>query len=167
MGGLGSGTWFRLSRKDTVEESLTIAASSFRRRLFLDSAGTFTWRWSDGRHVSVHYKVGFRGETPVVKFEYRCRDGEVQLPVLMQCTPLRFGGQRWWFTCPLIVNGVACERRVAKLYSPPRSRYFGCRVCQRLTYRSCQEAHSEGRRFGTFEGMLEYLDALKRRDGIE
>jgi hypothetical protein len=30
-------------------------------------------------------------------------------------------------------------RRVGKLYLPPGERYFGCRCCHRLTYRSVQE----------------------------
>ena len=51
----------------------------------------------------------------------------------------RFGGLRWWFVCPLLVDGVACRRRVGKLYLPPRARYLGCRHCHQLTYRSCQE----------------------------
>jgi hypothetical protein len=28
---------------------------------------------------------------------------------------------------------------VGKLYLPPGARYFGCRRCHELTYRSCQE----------------------------
>ena len=57
-----------------------------------------------------------------------CRSGkqDVFIPVRLQTTPVHFGGFRWWFTCPLIVRGRACERRVAKLCSA-RSPYFGCR----------------------------------------
>ncbi|MFO0897739.1 MAG: hypothetical protein U0836_09990 [Pirellulales bacterium] len=55
-------------------------------------------------------------------------------------SPVHFGGFRWWFTCPLIMRGRACERRVAKLYSSPRSPYFGCRQCMGLTYESCRDS---------------------------
>jgi hypothetical protein len=48
-----------------------------------------------------------------------------------------FGGCRWWFLCPLIVNGRPCNRRVAKLYL--RGKYFGCRQCHDLTYTSSQQ----------------------------
>jgi hypothetical protein len=58
----------------------------------------------------------------------------------LQTTYPRFGGLRWWFLCPLTVNGYACSRRVGKLYLPPGSRYFGCRHCYALTYTSCQES---------------------------
>src|SRR5262249_53405882 len=50
-----------------------------------------------------------------------------------------FGGLRWWFVCPMVVDGRPCNRRVGKLYLPPCGRYFGCRHCYRLTYRSAQE----------------------------
>jgi hypothetical protein len=49
-----------------------------------------------------------------------------------------FGGVRYWFKCPLEVDGRPCLRRVAKLYLPPRGRYFGCRHCYDLTYK-CQK----------------------------
>ena len=32
-------------------------------------------------------------------------------------------------------------RRAGKLYLPSVARYFGCRRCYDLTYRSCQESH--------------------------
>ena len=54
-----------------------------------------------------------------------------------------YGGLRWWFTCPLVVGGRSCTRRAGKLYL--RGGYFGCRRCQDLTYRSCQEAHQAER----------------------
>jgi hypothetical protein len=59
--------------------------------------------------------------------------------VQLATTRPRFGGLRWWFICPLVVNGRACGRRVGKLYLPPGGRYFGCRHCHELTYRSAQE----------------------------
>ncbi|MCA9947859.1 MAG: hypothetical protein KC449_30465, partial [Anaerolineales bacterium] len=51
-----------------------------------------------------------------------------------------FGGHRYWFICPLTANGRYCGRRVGKLYLAPGSRYFACRHCQNLTYRSSQES---------------------------
>ena len=43
-------------------------------------------------------------------------------------------------------------RRVAKLYLPPGSRYFGSREGHRLTYTSCQES-------GKFRGLFRLLAA--------
>ena len=81
-----------------------------------------------------------------VTLHYCWNDSEdVEFPILLRPTATHFGGLRWWFTCPLIVNGVACQRRVGKLYLPPRARYFGCRNCHRLSYRSSQKAHRQER----------------------
>jgi len=40
------------------------------------------------------------------------------------------------FTCPLVVNGKPCSRRVQKLYLPPQGQYYGCRHCYQLGYDS-------------------------------
>ena len=72
---------------------------------------------------------------------------EIEYAIALQTTRLHSGGRRWWFTCPLIINGDACERRVGKLYLPPGARYYGCRHCYDLTYTSCQESHLYDRGF--------------------
>ena len=65
----------------------------------------------------------------------------MELPVSLTRTYPHFGGVRWWFTCPLILDGERCGRRAGKLYLPPGAGHFGCRHCHDLTYRSCQESH--------------------------
>jgi hypothetical protein len=57
----------------------------------------------------------------------------------LRATRRHCGGVRWRGRCPLVVNGVGCGRRVAKLNRPPGARYFGCRHCRQLTYRGAQE----------------------------
>ena len=82
---------------------------------------------------------------PFVRLSYWCvwpgsREREsADYTVQLTTTRPRFGGLRWWFVCPLIVNGRPCDRRVGKLYLPPPARYFGCRRCHDLTYTSSQE----------------------------
>jgi hypothetical protein len=66
----------------------------------------------------------------------------VDYRVDLAATRPRFGGQRWWFVCPLGEKDKPCERRAGKLYLPPGARYFGCRRCHNLTYTSSQECHS-------------------------
>ena len=157
MGGLGSGNWYRWQeRKSIVEESLGVAIRNFRGRIFDGSAGTLTWM--DGRDDAARgakYSIGWFvtwGDVPTITLHYRWRDSkDVRFPVRLQTTPTQFGGERWWFTCPLIVNGVACNRRAGKLYLPPGARYFGCRKCHDLTYRSCQEAHQTERLIASAE----------------
>ena len=60
--------------------------------------------------------------------------------VFLDRTPCNYGGFRFWFICPLSVEGNPCGKKVAKLYLPPGSVYFGCRKCYDLTYK-CQKEH--------------------------
>jgi len=164
MGGLGSGNWYRWQeRKSTVEESLGVAMRDFRGRIYPWAAGTLCWTNShSGKKSSVGWQVTGR-EVLILTLNYRWRDSEdVQVPVWLQTTPTQFGGKRWWFTCPLILNGVACNRRAGKLYLPPGARYFGCRKCHGLTYRSCQEAHQTERLFASIEGIGKMESRLLR-----
>ncbi len=57
-------------------------------------------------------------------------------------TPCYFGGRRYWFICPCVVENRICQRRVGKLYLPPNGKYFGCRHCYNLTYK-CQKEHDK------------------------
>jgi hypothetical protein len=142
MGGFGSGTWYRFARKRTVEESLTLAAGDFTDRLHSRSTGKFVWTWPAGHESEVAFRVSWDAQGPVVSLHYQWSDAEkYDLRVRLQATPTNFHGQRWWFTCPLGYDGVACKRRVRKLHLPPGSRYFGCRLCHNLTYNSCRRAH--------------------------
>ena len=164
MGGFGSGDWYRLDTKKTVEQSKTLAMKTFRDRIFPLASGTITWGWADGRTASVGYRVDWNDE-PVITLHYRWRDSEeVEIPIRLQTTKTNFNGERTWFTCPLIVRGVPCNRRVGKLHLPPSSRYFGCRQCHGLTYRSSQEAHQEERMFGRIERMQKWMASLERRE---
>lgn len=148
MGGLGSGNWYRWQgKKTTVEASLGVAIRDFRGRIIDGEAGTLTWTWGNGNASSIRWFITTDcSSVPTITLLYRWRESEdVRIPVRLQTTPTQFGGRRWWFTCPLIVRGVACNRRVGKLYLPSGARYFGCRKCYDLTYRSSQEAHQAER----------------------
>ena len=147
MGGTGSGDWYRFDKKSTVEESLTLAVRDVRSRK-TSHLGQIVWTGS-----AISYRVTWDNE-PTITLLYRLWDSEdVEIPIRLQTTPTQFGGKRWWFTCPLIVRGVACNRRVGKVYLPPEARYFGCRKCHDLSYQSCQEAHQ----------LERLLDRLKAR----
>jgi hypothetical protein len=113
-----------------------------RDPLRVGTSGKITW--SDGLSgtelSSAGVSVRPAASGLLLTLNYRCDQKPVELPILLTPTYPRLGGKRWWFICPLIINGVACNRRVRKLYL--WGRYFGCRHCHNLTYRSCQEAHS-------------------------
>ncbi|MCH8157978.1 MAG: hypothetical protein IID18_09580 [Nitrospinae bacterium] len=155
MGGIGSGDWYRFDKKSTIEESLTLAMRDVRGRISPHS-GHITWTWAGGNKSSVSYRVTWDNE-PTVTLHYGLRDNkDVQILIRLQTTPTQFGGERWWFTCPLIVCGVACNRRVGKVYLPPGARYFGCRKCHDLSYQSCQEAHQLERLLGRLKARLRF-----------
>jgi hypothetical protein len=77
----------------------------------------------------------------------------------LRVTTRDFGDARWWFICPLTVNGRACQRRARKLYLPSGGRYFGCRTCYNLTYESVR-THDDrvGKLFRNPEALLKALE---------
>jgi hypothetical protein len=152
MGGPGSGNsyhWWRPSRKVVVEDCRELDANRWMRdgllRADVWQSGSCRW-FRDAQCKEEASSIGFEVNTlpgqAWVRLSYRftATDDQVDYRVGLSATRPRFGGLRWWFVCPLAVDGVACGRRVGKLYLPPHGRYFGCRHCHRLTYTSCRES---------------------------
>ena len=80
-----------------------------------DSSIQLTYKDCDvnGREIRLHYKVN------------------------LTTTPCTYGGERFWFICPGLKNGIPCKRRVGVLYKPKRGcPYFACLHCYDLTYES-------------------------------
>jgi hypothetical protein len=110
-------------------------------------------RWSDPQTDKVRSSIGIEvtthdDGTGSVQLTYTLTQADGQkIPldytVRLVTTRPHIGGRRWLFICPIVKNGVPCVRRVAKLYR--NGRYFGCRVCHGLAYRSSQEAHQAER----------------------
>jgi hypothetical protein len=155
MGGSGSGNfhhWHRPTKKRTVEGCLQLDINRWTREGSLKAGirgyGSWTWTHGDGSTSSIRYTVDTLDPSRrVVYLSYSVgRAGSTEqealnYPVGLTTTVPRFGGLRWWFICPLVVNDRPCLRRVGKLYLPGNERYFGCRHCHDLTYTSCQESH--------------------------
>jgi hypothetical protein len=153
MGGLGSGNhyhWWRGNKKTAVEHCLNLDANRWMRDGILAAGtcrvGSCRWTYPGGSCFLVNYQADtLDADYPFVRLWYTWvwtstkQQESADYRVQLTTTRPRFGGLRWWFVCPLGMNGRACERRVAKLYLPPAERYFGCRHCHRLTYTSCQE----------------------------
>jgi hypothetical protein len=139
MGGLGSGRSSSLGR-DTVESCRSIDVNRLHREGCLTADHCGSWQWiHDGEKVA---SIGIRAEEErlVLNYRYRGYDGEwedVTEPVPIVQVPCRYGGSRPYFRCPGVTNGIACGRRVTKLYG--KGRYFLCRHCYRLTYASQSE----------------------------
>src|SRR5262245_37324239 len=138
MGGSGSGNryhWWRPEKKVVVEDCLSIESARWVRegviRGGVHLSGTWRWTYRSGNTFFVHYEVQTLDlEFPFLRLYYSWTwngKGEPQSAdyfVRLTRTHPRYGGPRWWFVCPLVVNGVSCGRRAGKLYLPPRARYF-------------------------------------------
>jgi hypothetical protein len=152
MGGYGSGNHcYRWNKKAIVEDCLSLDANRWMREGILSDSsvrsGSWQWTYKDASQFVVNYQVMISEmDDPAVRLSYSWvwpATGEKDSAdywVRLAATPQHFGGRRWWFSCPVTVNGVACNRRVAKLHLPPNGRTFGCRHCHELTYKSCQES---------------------------
>jgi hypothetical protein len=155
MGGAGSGNryhWWRGDKKTVVEECLDLDANRWMREGILKEGvsryGSWEWIYRGGKGFTVHYEVKTLDPAQYfVRLSYSWvwtatkQQESVAYYVHLTTTRPRFGGLRWWFICSLLVNGLACSRRVGKLYLPPSECYFGCRHCYDLSYTSCQESH--------------------------
>jgi hypothetical protein len=133
-----------------VEDCLSIDANRWTRegilRASAHAVGSWRWTYPSGTGFTVYFDVNTRDlSRPSVRLWYSWvwtatqQQESADYRVNLTTTHLRFGGLRWWFVCPLVVNDRPCNRRVGKLYLPPVARYFGCRHCHELTYRSVQE----------------------------
>jgi hypothetical protein len=164
MGGFGSGRWGWHSKKTTVEDCKTLDLHQLAREGSFVAWRTGSLRWLRGEQEtgSIGYTVRPCGDRLVLVLSYRWSQagGEgqsIEVPIPLETTRPRFGGLRWWGRCPLAVSGVACRRRVAKLYLPPAECYFGCRVCHGLTYHSAQ---THDKRVDALRRNPELLDAI-------
>ncbi len=176
MGGTGSGRWAYHDKKRIVEECWRIGISEVTWGIDLRDLGpAFGFlrpikpATSKGR-PSVCYvlEVG-DDDTPLLRLFYAVNgrwglEHPIEQVIQLQTTRPNFGGVRWWFSCPRMLDGEMCGRRVSKLYRPPGSRYFACRRCLDLTYESCHKSHRHDRLFALMAGEAsgETFDAVKR-----
>lgn len=157
MGGFGSG---RPHGRDTIEECRSINVNRLHREGCLSTGWQGGWQWvQDGERVA---SITMHMEPARLVLSYRyCIDGgdweDIREPVPIVRIPCRFGGSRFYFLCPGVVNGVACKQRVAKLYGADR--YFLCRPCYRLAYASQSE--------GALDRTLRRANKIRMRLGGE
>jgi hypothetical protein len=139
MGGFGSGRPSG-SGCDTVEASRSLDVNRLHREGCLRAGWAGGWQWThDGERVAW---ISLRIDADRVHLTYRVRIGggdweDVAETVRIVRIACRFGGSRPLFVCPGVVNGIACGRRVVKLYGART--YFLCRHCYRLAYASQRE----------------------------
>jgi hypothetical protein len=143
MGGLGSGRRSGWGR-ETVEGCRSIDVNRLHREGCLAAGWSGGWQWTrDGKKVAwITLSAG--NDRLHLSYRVRVAGGEwedIDETVRIVRLPCHFGGARRYFICPGVVNGVACGRRVTKLYGS--GRYFLCRHCYRLAYQSQREQPHE------------------------
>ena len=144
MGGFGSG--WQGPVKQLVDDGLILSIGKLHLRPMMANDLRINWSNSEtGEPLgNMRFDLMLGESEGIAIFKYRLADAkEIQkYPIRITSTPLPWNRQRWWWICPLSKDGVACCRRVSKLYLPHGSRFFGCRKCHELTYRTSQQAHS-------------------------
>ena len=147
--------------KTTVEQATQLSIFKLKEFGLLDGfhASTLTWTHRPSGHKnSIGITVDIEEAEPYVKVNYSTTDrstGEktdYDYKISLTTTPCNFGGVRYWFICPLSVNGVYCGRRTGTLYLASGRNYFGCRHCYDLSYESRNETRTG--MFGVFGQVL-------------
>ncbi len=125
--------------KRTVEECLSLDINYLYRQGMLQPGQIRALEWYRGEEKagSIWVIPCFKDEI-YLRYRHKGWDGQwesVCYAVRLAWTPCHFGGHRPWFLCP------GCSRRVGKLYAG--GKYFLCRHCYDLAYRSQRERKGE------------------------
>lgn len=146
--------------KREADGLLSIHAKNLRKKNFFKNSqhGIMSWTnsWT-GKSNSIGLQTEMSSDDNYLRIYYTQtpEDGDKQdfdykVPIIS--TNCRYGGKRYWFLCPLSVNGVHCGRRIGVLYKS--GVYFGCRKCHRLTYTSQNQS-------GKYKGFVSEPDLEK------
>lgn len=119
---------------------LKIDASFLSREGYFrqSKSGILTWtqmNTGDKNRVSIYFDE--TENTLRISYTVTDYDGEkndINYKVKVVTTKCNYGGERFWFICPLQKKGIPCGRRIRVLYQGQD--YFGCRHCYDLTYKS-------------------------------
>lgn len=134
------------STRDKADELKSVSTSWLKQNGYefkqgIYRTGTITWsRGLSDSKSSIGILVNTTFDNSFITFSYTQTNGytgekkEYEYNVQLVTTPCNFGGVRYWYICPLVSNGVPCNRRVGTLYLG--GAYFGCRHCYDLTYSS-------------------------------
>ena len=148
------GRWSYSDRR-TVEECKDITVKFLNEHHFLDGGarwGGMKWTRNGEETGNINVVVSTTAGNENIRFQYTVTDrdsgekSDFDYKARLDWTPCHFGGRGWWFICPLVVRGQACNRRVGALYLGDGN-YFGCRHCHDLTYESSKECHRFDRLF--------------------
>ncbi len=140
MGGPGSGR-YSWGGRTTVEACRSIDVNRLNRAGCLRPGWRGGWKWTNAEGERTAWiQLRMEDTRLVLLYRYRQVEGDwrdIEQPTPITWSPCRYGGQRPYFVCPGVVNGVSCNRRTIKLYAD--GPYFLCRNCYGLAYQSQRE----------------------------
>lgn len=137
------------SNRYAVEECKSITTKFFKQHHFFSrdvDSQKISWGKDDEITGTIRIQTSMSSTEPYIRLFYTVTHNDtgeksaLNYRVMLSSTLCHYGGQRWWFICPLMVNGKSCNRRVSALHLS-NSYYFGCRHCLNLTYKSCKKNH--------------------------
>lgn len=137
------------SNRWTVEDCKSITTKFLNQYNYFNSgirSGGIKWTRNGRENGDISFTVSTMPGDEYIRFLYTQTDRSTEektkldYKARLTSTPCYFGGRRWWFICPLVVNGRICGRRVGSLHLAS-NKYFGCRHCYNLTYTSSKESH--------------------------
>lgn len=164
MGGYNSSRWGGYLRKTAVSECSTLSVNDWPRDLlaarFAAGAPVYYGETRTARFVDELIDGLFeRTSQRTGKTYARTLDSQRGQAVGVARTPCHFGGFRYWLVCP------ACARRCGKLYCPPYSKRYLCRLCHDLSYTTAQQAHDRDRH-AVIGPLARNIDILARADAV-
>ncbi len=161
-----------IRKKMLGTEALRMDVQMLKQKGLFDSDSSELWSlsWQKGEQagpsISCQFQYDAHGNAGL-RFMYTSHNNftgesrDFDYVVRVVSTPCNYGGVRWWFICPLIVNGVVCGRRCRFLYIPFGSMYLGCRECHELTYESRQKHRNR-----YYEGFHKPLKDMEQAEHI-
>ena len=138
MGGVGSGTWCRWSKRKTLEECHRIDVRYMNKRGLLKEGmtGSLSWTTRGEPSGSISYR-SYDGSL-ALSYAFTAGDSEpeqIEDQIQLEWTPCNYGGHRPWFKCP------SCSGRVMVLAR--QGRLFRCRKCHEIPYGSQTEMKAD------------------------
>lgn len=134
--------------RDLCDEIKSISTSFLKKHQYFQQgsrSGIITWRGGIGQDSSISVYSTVHDGIGWIRLQYTQTDWDGKKEVLdykveLAATKCRLGGNRFWLICPLVKEGKPCRRRVGKLYIS--GKYFGCRTCYELGYKSQYRKYS-------------------------
>lgn len=133
--------------RNQAEHSNRLSIFWLKKQGYLPRSGwvsgsiSWTYGWSENKNsISFSVTTKLQSERDNIRLQYTHTDswtGEkesLDYQAELVTTSCNFGGERFWFVCPITRNGQHCGRRVGVLYSV--GKYFGCRRCGDIAYAS-------------------------------